>query len=86
MFTTYTGIAGSVLTSMSSGGGGQVSGGGILFPNSAITLSSISDGTSNTIMVGEQSDHIRTAAGAPIVPGYGAITSQGPRLDHGLYE
>ena len=78
MFTSYTGIAGSVLTSMSSGGGGQVSGGGILFPNSAITLSSISDGTSNTILVGEQSDHLRTAAGAPIIPGYGAITSQGP--------
>ena len=78
MFTSYTGIAGSVLTSMSSGGGGQVSGGGILFPNSAITLSSISDGTSNTILVGEQSDHLRDAANAPIPGGSGAITSQGP--------
>jgi prepilin-type N-terminal cleavage/methylation domain-containing protein/prepilin-type processing-associated H-X9-DG protein len=81
MFTTYTGIAGSTLTPGNIGtntSSGQISGGGILFPNSAITLSSISDGTSNTIMVGEQSDHIRTAAGAPIIPGYGAITSQGP--------
>jgi prepilin-type N-terminal cleavage/methylation domain-containing protein/prepilin-type processing-associated H-X9-DG protein len=79
MFTTYTGIAGSTLTPIGTNtGNGQISGGGILFPNSAITLSSISDGTSNTIMVGEQSDHIRNSANAPIIPGYGAITSQGP--------
>ena len=79
MFTTYTGIAGSTLTPVGSNtGSGQISGGGILFPNSAITLTSISDGTSNTIMVGEQSDHIRTAAGVAIPGGFGAITSQGP--------
>jgi prepilin-type N-terminal cleavage/methylation domain-containing protein/prepilin-type processing-associated H-X9-DG protein len=78
MFTSYVGIAGSVLTAMNSGGHGQVSGGGVLFPNSAISLSNISDGTSNTIMVGEQSDHLRDAAGLPTIGGAGAITSQGP--------
>ncbi|MEI6686055.1 MAG: DUF1559 domain-containing protein [Planctomycetota bacterium] len=78
MFTSYVGIAGSVLTAMNGGNHGQVSGGGILFPNSAITLSGIPDGTSNTIMVGEQSDHLRDAAGLPTIGGAGAITSQGP--------
>ena len=79
MYTSYTGIAGSSLTSIGSNtSSGQISGGGILFPNSAITLSSISDGTSNTIIVGEQSDHLRDAANAPIPGGFGAITSQGP--------
>ncbi|MCY2942324.1 MAG: DUF1559 domain-containing protein [Planctomycetota bacterium] len=79
MFTSYTGIAGSSLTSIGSNtSSGQISGGGILFPNSAITLSSISDGTSNTIIVGEQSDHLRDAANKEIFGGWGAITSQGP--------
>ena len=78
MFTSYTGIAGSSRTSIRNTNNGPVSGGGILFPNSAVTLSSISDGTSNTIMVGEQSDHIRNAAGVPVPGGFGAITSQGP--------
>ena len=78
MYTSYTGIAGSSLTAVSSGNAGQVSGGGILFPNSAVTIPSISDGTSNTMMVGEQSDHLRDAAGVAIPGGFGAITSQGP--------
>ena len=78
MFTSYVGIAGSTLTAMNSGGAGQVSGGGILFPNSAVTIPSISDGTSNTMMVGEQSDHVRDAAGVAITSGANAITSQGP--------
>ena len=78
MFTSYTGIAGSSLTSISNTGNGPVSGGGILFPNSAVTIPSISDGTSNTIMVAEQSDHIRDAAGVAVPGGFGAITSQGP--------
>jgi len=79
MFTTYTGMAGSPLTPIGTNtSNGQISGGGILFPNSAITLSSISDGTSNTIMVAEQSDHVRTAAGVAIPGSFGAITSQGP--------
>jgi len=78
MFTSYTGIAGSSLTSISNTGNGPVSGGGILFPNSTVSITGIIDGTSNTIMVAEQSDHIRDAAGVAIPGGSGAITSQGP--------
>ncbi len=80
MFTCYPGISGASNSpgGVSNGGAGLVSGGGILFPNSKITMVSITDGTSNTMLVGEQSDHLRDAAGTPIVGGFGAITSQGP--------
>ncbi len=80
MFTSYTGVSGSSIDSglVSGGGGGIVSGGGILYPNSKVTMVGITDGTSNTIIVGEQSDHLRDAANAPIPGGFGAITSQGP--------
>ena len=85
MFTSYSGISGSTLTSCSTGYGGLGSGSGMLFPNSAVTMTAITDGTSNTIMVGEQSDHLRDANNAPIPGAFGAITSQGPaRLDDGL--
>ncbi len=80
MFTSYTGIAGSTGPNdpLSNGGAGYVSGSGILFPNSSVKLTDITDGTSNTLMVGEQSDHLRDAANQPIIGGFGAITSQGP--------
>jgi len=78
MFTSYTGISGSSTDSCSSGGSGVISGGGILFPNSKVAISSITDGASNTIMVGEQSNHLRDSNNNIIVGGYGAITSQGP--------
>ena len=39
---------------------------------------SITDGTSNTILVGEQSDHLRDANNQPLPGPPGAITSQGP--------
>jgi len=77
MITSYMGISGSTLTPCSvSSGNGNVSGGGMLFPNSEVTMTGITDGTSNTIMVGEQSDHLRDANNQPI-PGGSAITSQG---------
>jgi len=41
--------------------GGIVSGGGVLFPGGKITLAAITDGTSNTIMIGEASDNLITA-------------------------
>ncbi len=80
MFSSYTGVSGSSIDVgiVSGGGAGVVSGGGILGPNSATTFTSITDGTSNTIMVGEQSDHLRDAANAPVPGSFGAITSQGP--------
>jgi prepilin-type N-terminal cleavage/methylation domain-containing protein/prepilin-type processing-associated H-X9-DG protein len=61
---TYAGIAGAVDLSdngfverriSSNKRGGLASGGGILFPNSAIRLVQIDDGSSYTMMVGEQS-------------------------------
>lgn len=78
MNTSYTGIAGSHLTSINSTWAGSTSGGGILGANSAVSITSIIDGTSNTIMVGEQSDHLRDAAGVAIPGPLGPITSQGP--------
>jgi len=79
MFTTYVGVAGSSIdASAESGGAGIVSGGGILFPNSAVTMVSITDGTSNTLLVGEQSDHLRDGNNNIITGGFGAITAQGP--------
>jgi prepilin-type N-terminal cleavage/methylation domain-containing protein/prepilin-type processing-associated H-X9-DG protein len=79
MFTSYVGIAGaSTDPSISSGSAGIVSGGGLLFPNSQVTIAGVTDGTSNTLMVGEQSDHMRDANNQPIIGGFGAITAQGP--------
>jgi len=92
MFSCYTGISGSYNLGYADpsnasntccyGGGagldGIVSGGGILYPNSKVTLTGITDGTSNTIMVGEQSCHLRDSLGRPVTGGSGAITSQGP--------
>jgi prepilin-type N-terminal cleavage/methylation domain-containing protein/prepilin-type processing-associated H-X9-DG protein len=79
MMSSYTGVAGSSsATDAVNTGYGYKSGSGILFNHGIVTMTSITDGTSNTIMVGEQSDHLRDAANAPIPGPYTAITSQGP--------
>jgi prepilin-type N-terminal cleavage/methylation domain-containing protein len=44
---------------------GQISGGGLLIPNAAIRVRQISDGLSNTMLVGEQSNYCFTDAGQP---------------------
>jgi prepilin-type N-terminal cleavage/methylation domain-containing protein len=82
---TYVGISGAVNglivgyneTRINTGGGsagccsgGIVSGGGVLFPGSAIRLTAITDGTSNTMMVSEQGDFLTTANGSRV--GWGA--------------
>ena len=84
MITSYTGVAGSTSDPVTAaigccGGPGNIAGSsGILTPNGRIAMVAITDGTSNTILVGEQSDHLRDAANQPIPGGPGAITSQGP--------
>ncbi len=79
MFTSYFGVAGSTLdTTHNNAANGLASGSGTLFANSGVTLVGITDGTSNTILVGEQSDHMRDANNQPYTIAYGAITSQGP--------
>ena len=85
MFTSYVGVGGSAAeptangtTSICCTGTGNFrADGGILYANSSVTMTGISDGTSNTILVGEQSDHLRDANNAPITPN-GALTSAGP--------
>ncbi|HZZ79055.1 MAG TPA: DUF1559 domain-containing protein, partial [Gemmataceae bacterium] len=73
MFTTYTGVSGSSTDQgVATVGSGITSAQGILFQHSKVTMVSISDGTSNTIMVAEQSDHLRDANNNLIVGGYGA--------------
>ncbi len=83
MMTSYTGIAGAgnngwSAAPVSSGGHGVQSGSGCLYANSKVNMSALTDGTSNVIMIGEQSDHLRDANNNPITGSYTAITSQGP--------
>ena len=80
MLSSYTGVAGASTDTPrhTHGTYGISSGGGVLFAGSQVTLVGITDGTSNTIVVGEQSDHLRDAANRPITGSYTAITSQGP--------
>jgi len=73
MKPTYVAIAGAAggvayggftETRYSTGGGGNVSGGGILTVNSAVQMTSIVDGTSNTMLVSEQGNFLNLASGA----------------------
>ena len=79
---SYTGIAGSVLTGPGinntsifnvgccNGSGSLATDNGILFSGGKPKLTDITDGTSNTWMVGEQSDHVRDPANQPLTAGY----------------
>jgi type II secretory pathway pseudopilin PulG len=79
MHTSYTGIAGSAVSPGSTGtyqqgccngGGSWAADNGVLFAGSKVGLSAITDGTSNTWMIGEQSDHLRDVNRQPITGGY----------------
>lgn len=88
MFTTYTGTSGSAINtgtlnfapfnSFSAGNAGWVSGNGTLFPNSRVNMKDMQDGTSNSFIIHEESDHQRDVNGVKITGGFSAITSQGP--------
>ncbi len=84
MMTSYTGIAGpgnsgwSSAPTIYSGTHGLASGSGCLYANSKVNMAALTDGTSNVMMIGEQSDHLRDANNNPIPGSYTAITSQGP--------
>jgi prepilin-type N-terminal cleavage/methylation domain-containing protein/prepilin-type processing-associated H-X9-DG protein len=56
-------ISGFTETRSSNGDSGWVSGGGVLFPNSQITIPKITDGLSHTLAVGEQSDFLTSTSG-----------------------
>ncbi|HWG44324.1 MAG TPA: DUF1559 domain-containing protein [Gemmataceae bacterium] len=65
--TNYVGIAGAandIAGRIWNGNAGIVSGGGILFPNSQVRLTDISDGTTNTIMIGEHGNYIVATDGS----------------------
>jgi prepilin-type N-terminal cleavage/methylation domain-containing protein len=76
---SYAGVAGATQeilpteNRVSQGGGaagccsgGKVSGGGILFPNAKINMAAITDGTSNTMIVGESSNFLFTLNGTRV--------------------
>jgi prepilin-type N-terminal cleavage/methylation domain-containing protein/prepilin-type processing-associated H-X9-DG protein len=81
MVPTYCGIAGAANglipgytdSRVNNGGGstgccsgGTIAGNGVLYPNSQVKLSDITDGPSNTIVVSEQADLLQTANGAKV--------------------
>jgi prepilin-type processing-associated H-X9-DG protein len=83
MNVSYTGIAGSVIATplntgpiyavgCCNGSGPQATDNGVLYAGSQINFSGMTDGLSNTWVVGEQSDHLRDANNAPITAGYTA--------------
>jgi len=85
MVDSYTGIAGSVMPSVTpaplnvkngtccNGSGNLFTDNGVLYADSRVTLVGITDGTSNTWLIGEQSDHLRDANRAPVTAGYTAL-------------
>jgi len=69
MMPCYTGIMGSTGNGNSTGGGdegGLNSTGGILIPRDAFGFEDITDGSSNTLLLGEQSDWLRDSSGGKI--------------------
>ena len=90
MYTSYCALAGSADPANTAGqsssvGGAIVSSRGVLGNHSKVKISDITDGTSNTVMVGEQSNDLRDVTTNAVILGaaYGGsvgipITAQGP--------
>ena len=74
---TYAGIAGVVGANPISVDRGIVSGNGVLPSNKAVKISEITDGTTNTVMLGEQSDFGFDSANKPIEMRSSAVFSIG---------
>jgi len=89
MVDSYTGIAGSVIQTSAgvpvptsqiyavaccNGAGPQATDNGIFYAGSKVTLVGITDGTSNTWLLGEQSDFLRDPNNQPLTSGYTAAT------------
>jgi prepilin-type N-terminal cleavage/methylation domain-containing protein len=81
MVVSYTGIAGSVISATPgpviavgccNGAGPQATENGLLYAGSKVKLAQLTaeDGSSNTWIVGEQSNHVRDSAGRPVTSGY----------------
>jgi prepilin-type N-terminal cleavage/methylation domain-containing protein len=76
LMPSYVGIAGAtnhdgfgerrVSDCCITGAGGQISAGGMLIPNRAVSLAGVSDGSTNTILLAECSDYARTASGREV--------------------
>ena len=85
MYATYVSIGGAATDpGVKTYGTNLISEHGIMYANSKVNIALIQDGTSNTIMVGEQSNHLRDANNGIILGGnFGgpspiAVTSAGP--------
>jgi prepilin-type N-terminal cleavage/methylation domain-containing protein len=81
MNVSYTGIAGSAIAAYApagsiynvgccNGSGPLATDNGVLYAGSQNNFASITDGLSNTWIVGEQSDHLRDPNNAPITSGF----------------
>jgi prepilin-type N-terminal cleavage/methylation domain-containing protein/prepilin-type processing-associated H-X9-DG protein len=84
MYTSYVAIGGAINnTGVKTWNSNIASDRGMLFQLSKVKMVQVTDGTSNTIMVGEQSNHLRNAANAIILGrnfggGNIAVTCAGP--------
>lgn len=94
MITSYTGTAGAYSVSgptnkvpfttvvanacCAGNPSGYNSASGMLYGNSVANMKDCTDGTSNTFMVHEESDHLRDVNGNPILSGTRPLNSQGP--------